>query len=571
VVAQDTETRADKLYYPACAPFAAEYDFDCYHDFAEVERFLQDVARAYPDVALLESMGTSYQGRELWVLTITNHGAGDPADKPAIWVDGGVDSDEVIATEAALALIHHLVTSSDPDVAELLRSRTFYIAPNVIPDGSELHHHTAERPRDSTLRPWDDDGDGHLDEDGVEDLDGDDEALQMRVADANGTHVARAEDARLMRPRRPGDSGPFYRLYLEGIDNDGDGEFQEDRPGGIDPNRNYPGNWSMEQNGSGPFPASEAETRASLDFLLAHPNIAASQHYRSSGGVVLRPPSVPDWQLPAADQQLYMAVARRGLEVSGYNLSTSVYDWNWPAGSRNTRNGQVWRDQEGDMRGFPIADDAYPAFGGSIDGLYGLFGILAFANEIYQLGEDDNGDGRISDVERMAANDAEMDGAAFKDWTEFDHPQLGPVEIGGWRKFGQNNPVGDRIQDEVDRNVAFAVLQATMMPLLELKEVDVEDLGDDVSRITATVSNAGYQPTELAIRVDSGRDVPVRAVISLEGGAELLSDASEVDLGVLAGHGEAEVTWVVRGGGTAVLEAYHPKAGRASLRVDLGG
>ena len=113
--AQDADARADKLYYPPCAPFAAEYDFDCYHDFEEVERFVQDAARAHPDLARLESMGKSYQGRELWVLTITDHGAGDPGDKPAIWVDGGVDSDEVIATEAALGLVHHLLTSSEPE------------------------------------------------------------------------------------------------------------------------------------------------------------------------------------------------------------------------------------------------------------------------------------------------------------------------------------------------------------------------------------------------------------------------------------------------------------------------
>ncbi len=569
--AQATESSGTKLYYPACAPYAAEYVFDCYHDFAEVEQFVLDAARAHPDLARVESLGKSYQGRDLWVMTLTDFTEGGPDDKPAIWVDGGIDSDEVIATEAALGLIHHLLTSSDPDVTTLLRSRTFYVAPNVIPDGSELHHHTPERPRDSTLRPWDDDGDGHLDEDGVEDLDGDSEALQMRVADPNGTHVARAEDARLMRPRRPGDAGPFYRLYVEGIDNDGDGEYQEDRLGGIDPNRNFPGNWSTGQNGSGPFPGSEPELRAALDFVLAHPNIAASQHYHSSGGVVLRPPSVPDWRLPAADEQLYMAVARRGLEVTGYNLSTSVYDWNWPRGSRNTKNGQVWRDREGEVKGFPVAEDAYPAYGGSIDGLYSLFGVLAFANEIYQLGEDDDGDGRIDDMERLRANDAEMAGEAFRDWSPFDHPQLGPVEIGGWRKFGQNNPIGGRIQEEVDRNVAFALLQASMMPALTLTSVEVEDLEGGVSRIRMTVANTGYQPTELAIRVDSGHAVSARAFVTLEGGAELLSENPEVELGVLAGHGEVEVTWLIRGAGTAQVEAYHPKAGRASDRVPIGG
>ncbi len=561
----------DKLYYPECAPFADSYTFDCYHDFAEVESFVTQAVEAHPDRARLESIGTSFQGRDLWVLTITDFQTGDPADKSAMWVDGGVDSDEVIATEAALGLIHRLLTSDDPQVTNLLATRTFYVAPNVIPDGSELHHHTPERPRDSTLRPWDDDGDGLLDEDGVEDLDGDGQALQMRVLDPTGTMVVMEEDARLMRQRRLGDTGPFYRVYLEGIDNDGDGSYQEDRPGGIDPNRNYPGNWSANQNGSGPFPGSESELRASLDFVLAHPNIAASQHYHSSGGVILRPPSVPDWSLPGPDEQLYVALARRGLEVTGYSLSTSVYDWNWPRGSSNKKPGQVWRNDEGEVESGPIAEDAYPAYGGSIDGLYSLFGILAFANEIYQLGEDEDGDGRISDLERMAANDAEMDGAAFANWTAFDHPQLGPVEIGGWKKFGQNNPIDDRIHDEVTRNVDFALLQAENMPLLSVTEVVTEDLGDGVTRITATVSNLGAQPTELAVRVESGKAVPVRASLVLSGAVELLSEDQEVDLGTIGGHQAAESTWLVRGSGTVSVEAWHPKGGRTSDRVELGG
>ncbi len=223
------------------------------------------------------------------------------------------------------------------------------------------------------------------------------------------------------------------------------------------------------------------------------------------------------------------------------------------------------------MKGFPVAEDAYPAFGGSIDGLYSLFGILAFANEIYQLGEDDDGDGRIDDLERMRANDTDMAGEAFRDWSPFDHPQLGAVEIGGWRKFGQNNPIGGRIQQEVDRNVAFAMLQAEMMPALTVLSADVEDLGGGVSRIRVTVSNTGYQPTELAIREESGHAVSARASVTLEGGADLLSEDAEVDLGVLPGHGEVEVTWLVRGEGTAQVEAYHPKAGRASDRVRIGG
>ena len=261
----------EKLFFDACQPFAVDMVFDCYRDFAEVETFMQDAANAYPGLSRLESLGKSYQGRDLWLLTVTDFETGDPEDKPALWVDGGIDSDEVVSTEAALGLIHRLLTSNDPAVATLLRERTFYIVPNIIPDMSELHHRSPIRPHDSTMRPWDEDNDGLLDEDPPEDLNGDNEALQMRVIDPTGDWVLDEEDNRLMRRRKLDDIGPFYSLYVEGIDNDGDGKYGEDWPGGIDPNRNYPGNWSANQNGSGPYPGSEVELQAMPQLLARSP------------------------------------------------------------------------------------------------------------------------------------------------------------------------------------------------------------------------------------------------------------------------------------------------------------
>ncbi len=575
-----------KLYFDACPGFRADLVFDCYHDYGEATAFLREAARRHPGLARLESIGKSWQGRDLWVLTITDFSTGEPESKPAMWIDGGIDADEVVAAEAALGVVHRLLTSDDPEVVELRRTRAFYIAPVVIPDASELHHATPIRPRDTTLRPWDDDGDGVADEDGPDDLDGDRQALQMRREDPTGGWVKSEADPRIMRRRRAGDAGPFFALHPEGLDDDGDGEYGEDPPGGVDPNRNYPGNWSVGQGGSGPWPGSELELRAMLDFIQAHPNIAASQHFHSAGGVILRPPSVPDLTLPAADQALYVDLARLGLERTGYDLSTSVYDWNWPRGSGNTKRGQLWRDGEGRIRG---ADDggygdlygaapggaapgesAYPAYGGSIDGMYLLFGVLAFANEIYRMGEDEDGDGRVEPAEQLAHNDERMDGYAFREWTAYEHPQLGRVEIGGWRKFGHNNPPPAELPREVERNVAFALVQAAHTPLLRVPDVAVESLGGGIYRVRATVRNAGYQPTELAIREQQERAVPVRVELAGEG-VEVLSSHARQELGTIGGYAEKEAEWLVRApdGGAVTVRAWHPKAGTTTAAATL--
>ena len=565
---------SEKLFFDACERFSEDMTFDCYRDFAELEVFLQDVAEQYPERTSLSSLGKSYQGRDLWMLTVTNFETGPPESKPALWVDGGIDSDEVVSTEAALGLIHRLVTSDETHIKELLDRITFYIMPNVIPDMSELHHRSPIRPHDSTMKPWDEDNDGLFDEDPPEDLDGDNEALRMRVKDPVGRWVIDEKDDRLMRRRKLGDTGPFYSLYGEGIDNDGDGKYGEDWPGGIDPNRNYPGNWSASQNGAGPYPGSEVELRVSLDFIQDHPNIAASQHLHSSGGVILRPPSVPDLKLPEPDRALYLAVAEKGLEVTEYPLATSVYDWNWPRGSKNTKRGQLWRDKNGEIKGTDAAqfggnfyglspdEDNYAAYGGSIDGMYLLFGVLSFANEIYTFGEDTDGDGTITALERLAFQDEHMGGRVFKPWTPYDHPELGAVEIGGWRKFGQNNPLSAELPREVERNVDFMILQASILPHLDITRLEQEMLDEGIYRIKATVANLGFQPTELMIRRQSGRATPVKAGIELEDGL-ILSEKALVDVGHLNGQSEQDISWLLRAdpGTEVVVKANHPKAG----------
>ena len=166
-----------------------------------------------------------------------------------------------------------------------------------------------------------------------------------------------------------------------------------------------------------------------LDFIYSHPNIAASQHLHSSGGVILRPPSVPEMILPNSDLQLYISLSERGLDITEYGLATSVYQWNFPRGSKNKGKCQLWRYSKGDIKGldpfdgagnyygsFNDFEDAYAAYGGSLDGMYELFGILAFANEIYRFGEDLDNDGRVSPSEQLEYNDKKMNGNVFQSW-----------------------------------------------------------------------------------------------------------------------------------------------------------
>ena len=68
----------DKLFFGPCNPFSKDMKFDCYHDFKEMSQFLKDAHKQYPQFTKLESIGKSYEGRDLWVLTVTDFSTGEP-------------------------------------------------------------------------------------------------------------------------------------------------------------------------------------------------------------------------------------------------------------------------------------------------------------------------------------------------------------------------------------------------------------------------------------------------------------------------------------------------------------
>jgi murein tripeptide amidase MpaA len=218
--------------------------FDTYYRYEELTQFLQQWAEEYPHLCRLESIGQSYEGRDIWLLRLTNFETGPDTEKPAYWADGNIHATEVSASTASLYLAHKLLTGYEQDekVRYALDSRAFYIVPRLNPDGAEWA--LADRPKfiRSSTRPY-----PRTDElDGLhqEDVDGDGRILQMRIKDPNGTWKPHPDDPRLMIPRDPDEppGGDFYRLLPEGRINNYDGVTIEMAPSlqGLDLNRQFP-------------------------------------------------------------------------------------------------------------------------------------------------------------------------------------------------------------------------------------------------------------------------------------------------------------------------------------------
>lgn len=311
-----------------------EYRFDRYLRFDDLTAWLTAIAASAPDIVEMSAYGRSHEGRELWLMTITDRSTGAADTKPAHWVDASIHAVELTATVAACHLIHRLVTgwlTADPIIVDLLRTRTMYVVPRVNPDGAELVLSDEPRLPRSSVRawPW---ADGHRWPGLAEgDVDGDGRILEMRIADPDGAWMGHPDEPELMVPvpaEGPSAGTARYRLLTEGTVTDYDGFTipTPPYPEGLDLNRNFPAGWRTTVTGSGDHPLSEPEIDALVRAIVARPGICGYHAFHTFGGVLLRPSSTqPDSALPPSDIWVWNEFGRTATEATGYRVH-SVYE-----------------------------------------------------------------------------------------------------------------------------------------------------------------------------------------------------------------------------------------------------
>lgn len=132
---------------PAAADFPAE---DAgYHDDAETRAAIAATVAAHPGLVERATFGTSYEGRELWAVKISDHVAVDEPE-PEVLLTAGQHAREHLTVEMALYLIDELASkyASDARIRAIVDTREIWIVPNVNPDGSEYDIATG------TYRAW---------------------------------------------------------------------------------------------------------------------------------------------------------------------------------------------------------------------------------------------------------------------------------------------------------------------------------------------------------------------------------------------------------------------------------
>ncbi len=571
---------AAPLAWGASAP---QIRFDHVHTYAEVVTYLNEVVEAYPGITKLHTIGKSYLGKDLLVLELTSKASGDGLGKPGYWIDGNLHSSEVAGGEIALHTIKTLTGGygKDPKITAVLDNKVFYIMPKLNPDGSD---HVITRPDNlrSVVRPFDDDADGVLDEDPGEDLNGDGYITMMRVRDSNGSLRTSPQDKRLMVSITEGDDPSDWQgewtVYTEGVDNDEDGQFNEDGVGGIDINRNFPENWQPHPVSyqPGPYPLSEAESRAVVDFQRRLPNLTGLINYHMSGNVAVFPPSNQradplsgdKVRAPYEDERTYQRLGGKIAELVKDEVEVNVFKIH--GASPASWHGSIW--------------------GTYVDWAYFQNGIFSWIFEFGVYPQTTAAlPARPSELEQIRISD-KMGGQLFVDWQPYDHPQLGRVEIGGFLRkvymprYGTYTSIGclpgERYDRLLEAHTKWHLYLMEQSPLVRVTETTIEPLNGRLVRLRAHIENTGLLPTYLtqqALEIDIAQ--PVRAHIELNN-AQLISTAAELQLGHLDGglarSGErgAWVEWLAElnegdAAASAVITAVSEKGGTDRKTVEL--
>ena len=549
-------------------------DFNRWHDTEDLKQDLLALEKAYPKFLKYSSMGKSFEGRDMMLMTINNPDTGPELSKAAMYIEANVHGNEIQGGEVCLYTVWYLMENYDrvPQVKKLVDERVFYIVPTVNPDGRDYFLHGTGSGARTGFVPVDDDNDGQFDEDPPNDLNGNNVIEQIRkYVPGEGTLRISHLDPRILEPVPAGERGDYVMLGMEGIDDDGDGLVNEDGPGSYDGNRNWGTDWQPEyiQGGAMDFPYQLPEARAVNEFLKAHPNVAGVQSYHNSGGMILRGPGA-EWmgEYPREDVAVYDRLGKQGERILPY------------------------------YRYIVIWSGLYTVHGGFIDWTSDGLGILSFSNELWSgeqyfnspelKQQQEDPDSPISPERARYFFDDHLEfGDEYIDWAPFDHPEYGKVEMGGWKKTYGRLPPRFMNEELAHRNMAFSLYQADEMPLVRLGEPTVERIGGDVFRVRVELINDKVIPTITAkaaqnhvvppdlLTLDGRVDVVTAGIVRDKFRPGPTDRIDQDDLKRILFHsglpGETRriVEYVVRGSGPVTIHYTSVKGGAAEARVQL--
>lgn len=463
-----------------------EFRADKYYQYDEMMELMRIWGKEYADILQISSIGKSYKGREIPVATLSQ--AGDAAKKPAVLFVGGIHSREFVGSSAVIYALHEFLTrASEEEIHQILVEKTIYFIPRVNVDGMEEDLAGRGNYRGS-LKPF------HEMEDGVytTDIDGDGRIAQMRIPDPEGEWVCAQEEPRLMVRKTPADKGPFYQVFPEGLVR---GSIERPLKAArlecdMDPNREFPFDWSRKAIGetmryaAGNYPLEDVETRALADFIISHNNIHSLVDEHSYFGAYISPMEFyKEMASPPEDSMMIYEIGEAASEETGM-LHANIF----PLGFKDIAHGSFtpWTYFERGIVGWCCENWNIQSLYSVVDKDHPIKKMepLMSPDEIFETRK-----------KLLKWDDEKNNHQAFIPWHEFEHPQLGKIEIGG---FCENyiiwNPPENYLEQECKRSMKFMMRCIRAAAQLVLEDVSVEHTEEGYC-VLAKLFNKGLFPS----------------------------------------------------------------------------
>jgi len=571
-----------------------EMTFDKYHQPKELNALLKSWTSKHPQLTKLINIGKSSGKNDLFILRIAAEKKGSPEieSRPAIFVSANLEGVHLVGTEAALMLIEKLLTkyNSDEKIAELLEKRTVYVAPLLNPDAAQNYFADIRYERYTNARSIDEDLDDLIDEDGFDDLNKDGLITQMRVKDPAGNWISNPAEPRLMRRADPnkGEKG-IYKIYTEGLDNDGDGEYNEDPPGGIELNRNFPHDFEHYIRAAGRWPVSEKESIALVKFLASKPNIAMVLNFSSENtflnlqqsGRTRDPAALARVPIRMRRLEPVMNIDRQDMPL----MKTVQLDY------KNALEKAKLNYPENRAKG--VGKGSFIAY------CYYQYGVQVFSSDLWAIPESQETSARETKRDIPAKNvemregmpkrgsarkdehpdiyilnwsDSVLKGKGFVTWTPYKHPTLGDVEIGGFVPYLKTTPPPSEIEKTISFHADFYISLMNRLPELKIKDTQVKALEDGLYQVTVSFTNIGRFPTSTAQGRLAGTSSPIRVHLKMTENQSLFSGRPIEAIPVINENGDIKkLEWTIRGkkGSKITITAKSPKLGSVTTTVVL--
>jgi carboxypeptidase D len=120
-----------------CEKVHTHCDREGYKDVGELNKFIRDINTKYPALTSVFSIGQSEQGREIFVLEISDQPGVKTEFEPNIKFIANLHGDENVGTNVLIQFIEYILLNYDhvPRIKKMIDSIHFYFALTVNPDG----------------------------------------------------------------------------------------------------------------------------------------------------------------------------------------------------------------------------------------------------------------------------------------------------------------------------------------------------------------------------------------------------------------------------------------------------